>query len=98
MEEDYWLQKYSVYMTPEFRQAYRETKPDDRLFRFGDQLIDYARRKTILDEAKVGLDSAQLEEFRRLPDWKACLDFVRALEADAGRVSGDSPKVVGEPR
>ncbi len=79
-KEDYWVERFGPYMTPEFRKAYLATPPKERLSKHGDTLWDFQQREYILSQSKVSLKPDQLEAYRRLPDSEACEAYLASLK------------------
>jgi hypothetical protein len=73
---DYWVLRFGAYMTPAFRASYLATPEDERFAKFGEKLLDYERREELLEARGKGLSEAEIEQYRRLPDYEASRRFL----------------------
>ena len=74
---DFWLERYEAYFTPQQKEAYLATPEGQRLRVHGDLLLDFKQREDLLRPAEGRLTREQAAAYRALPDLDACREFLR---------------------
>ena len=76
--DDYWLRRYESFFAEEQRARYLATAPEARFDEYGHLLLDLQARAELLDAAKHLLSREEIALYYQLPDYRACITFVRA--------------------
>lgn len=77
-EPDYWVKRFGAYMSPAFLQEYLATPDDERFAKYGEKLLDFQRRESLLEKEGGRLGKAEIEQYRALPDYEASRRFLEA--------------------
>ena len=85
---DYWLRRYESFFAEEQRARYLATAPEARYDEYGHLLLDLQARAELLDAAKHLLNREEVALYYQLPDYRACITFVRARASRRQRGPG----------
>lgn len=85
---DYWLRRYESFFAEEQRARYLAAAPEARFDDYGHVLLDLQARAELLDAAMHLLSREEVALYYQLPDYRACITFVRARASRRQRGPG----------
>jgi hypothetical protein len=75
--DDFFYHQFHRYLSRDFRTAYLAALEEERVARFGPELLDLQERQELLDAYRHLLDPQEVEAYFRLPDLEACRLFLK---------------------
>ena len=83
--DDYWTERFGLYMTPAELRSYWAIEPEDRFEYQSLRLLELSLRERLLEETGIELTQRQLDVYASQPDLDACRAYLGALEPQEPR-------------